>query len=123
MLGDHLRKRRLDLGWFQREVARQLGITTETICHWETNQTSPVYRDLPRIFEFLGYVPFQPGETLSEKLLFSRKILGLSRLKLAKMLGADEGTLLRWERGKAYPVGNHLKAVEELFGRIGLKVN
>jgi hypothetical protein len=40
-LGDHLRKRRLDLGLLQREVADKLGVDEMTTCNWEINRTSP----------------------------------------------------------------------------------
>ena len=39
-LGDHLRKRRLDLGLLQREVADRLGVTKDTIHNWESNHKS-----------------------------------------------------------------------------------
>ena len=34
-LGDHLRKKRLDLGLFQKDVAVAIGVGTMTICKWE----------------------------------------------------------------------------------------
>jgi transcriptional regulator with XRE-family HTH domain len=54
-LGDHLRKRRLDLGLLQREVAQKLQVNQMTICNWEINRTSPQLRFIPRIITFLGY--------------------------------------------------------------------
>ena len=54
-MGDHLRKRRLDLGLLQREVAEQIGVDAMTICNWEKQRTVPEIRCMPRIIEFLGY--------------------------------------------------------------------
>jgi len=54
-LGDHIRKRRLDLGLLQREVAEKLQVNQMTVCNWETNRTSPQLRFIPRIVAFLGY--------------------------------------------------------------------
>jgi len=56
-LGDHLRKRRLDLGLLQRDVAEQLHVHQMTITNWETGRTSPQLRFVPRILSFLGYNP------------------------------------------------------------------
>jgi transcriptional regulator with XRE-family HTH domain len=48
-LGDHIRKRRLDLGLLQREVAAKLSVTESTIWNWESNTTDPALRLLPAI--------------------------------------------------------------------------
>src|SRR3972149_6588254 len=54
-LGDHLRKKRLELGLPQRQVAKQMGVDPTTLCHWETNQIAPSTGMIPRIIRFLGY--------------------------------------------------------------------
>jgi DNA-binding XRE family transcriptional regulator len=61
-LGDHLRKRRLNLGMLQRQVAEVLGVDTTTITNWEKNRCSPSARMLPRIWRFLGFsrLPREP---------------------------------------------------------------
>jgi len=103
-LGEHLRKRRLDLGLLQKEVAQRLGVHKDTICNWETNRTSPPLRYLPRIIQFLGHVPhYITPETFGERILAVRRLLGLSQRELARRLGVDPGTLGRWERGKGRP--------------------
>ncbi|MBI3783979.1 MAG: helix-turn-helix domain-containing protein, partial [Deltaproteobacteria bacterium] len=56
-LGDHLRKRRLDLGLLQREVAEHLGVDSDSICHWETGYGEPKVHLVPRIIDFVGYIP------------------------------------------------------------------
>jgi DNA-binding XRE family transcriptional regulator len=40
-LGDHLRKRRLDLGLLQKEVGSIIGVDETTIYNWENNRASP----------------------------------------------------------------------------------
>lgn len=52
-LGDHMRKRRMDLGLFQREVASRIGVSEATIYNWEGNKTSPQIRHIPKIIQFL----------------------------------------------------------------------
>jgi len=40
-LGDHLRKRRLEVGLLQREVAAHLGVNKTTVYNWERHRTNP----------------------------------------------------------------------------------
>jgi DNA-binding XRE family transcriptional regulator len=46
-LGDHLRKRRLELGLLQREVAERLGVDETTVYNWERNRTNPSRQLVP----------------------------------------------------------------------------
>jgi len=41
ILEDHIRKRRLDQGLTQRQVAGIIGVNKGTIGNWETNATQP----------------------------------------------------------------------------------
>lgn len=103
-LGDHLRKRRLNLGLLQQEVAEQLGVAEATIVNWERNHTSPEIRFIPRIIAFLGYNPGdRQSGTLGQRLVTYRRRMGLSQKKLALYFGIDPTTLARWERGKGQP--------------------
>ena len=107
-LGDHVRKRRLDLGLLQREAADKLGVDAMTICNWEINRTSPQLRLIPRIITFLGYVPYdtQP-ETLGKRIIAYRRLMGLSQKELAGRLRVDPSTLGRWEGEKGCPSDKH----------------
>ncbi len=40
-IGDHLRKRRLDLNLLQKEVAQKLGVCDPSIYNWENNLLTP----------------------------------------------------------------------------------
>jgi DNA-binding transcriptional regulator YiaG len=102
-LGDHIRKRRLDLGLFQKEVAQQIGVDTTTIYNWERNANSPQVHQLPRVIRFLGYNPHPAAGSLPEKLTAIRRKLGLSQRVMAKRLGIDPGTLRNWENGRRCP--------------------
>ena len=111
-LGDKIRKRRLDVGLLQSQVADQIGVDATTITNWESNRTAPAIRYFPSIIWFLDYNPFPPGQTLPEKLTTARKVRGLSRRKLAKSLGTDPSTLAGWEKGRHRPT-------KKFLGRIG----
>jgi DNA-binding transcriptional regulator YiaG len=110
-IGDHIRKRRLDLSLFQAQVAQQLGVDETTVHHWETHATQPMIRCLPKIIAFLGHDPFPPAHTLGEQITRYRRANGLSRLQLAKRFGVDPGTLWRWESGQHLPGRIHLSRV------------
>ena len=100
-LGDHLRRRRLDLGLLQRDVAEELGVNETSIHNREYNRSSPALRLLPRTLAFLGYGPYdEPSEMLGEHIMAFRRALGLTQKELAHHLGIDPSTLGRWERGK-----------------------
>jgi DNA-binding XRE family transcriptional regulator len=57
--GDHLRKKRLDLSLRQKDVSQILGVSEASIWYWEKNLTSPSLHHLPKVIEFLGYVPYK----------------------------------------------------------------
>ena len=103
-LGDHIRKRRLDLGLLQREVAEELGVTESTIWNWEANYSSPQLRLIPKVIAFLGRDPHDTQtDSLGERLVACRRAAGLSQKELARRLGIDPTTLARWERGEREP--------------------
>ena len=77
---------------------------------------APAIRFIPQIVQFLGHVPFPAPATLPERLRFHRQALGLSRRRLAKCLGVDEGTLARWERGARRPAGRFATIIETFLG-------
>jgi transcriptional regulator with XRE-family HTH domain len=56
-IGDHIKKRRLELGMSRKDLADKLGITFYAVRGWEYEQKSPSAKVMPRIIEFLGYVP------------------------------------------------------------------
>jgi DNA-binding XRE family transcriptional regulator len=58
-MGDHIKKRRMDLKLTQREVAEKLSVDKTTIQFWENNRVKPSLAQIPKIIEFLGYDPFE----------------------------------------------------------------
>jgi transcriptional regulator with XRE-family HTH domain len=56
----HLRKRRLDLHLRQRDVAALLGVDPLTVTNWELGHTKPLATLRPAIVTFLGYDPTSP---------------------------------------------------------------
>jgi DNA-binding XRE family transcriptional regulator len=99
-LGDHVRKKRLDLGLIQRNVADQIGVSESTIYNWERNSNSPQVHQIPAVIRFLGYNPFPSEVSFADTLMVARRMLGLSQKAMAERLGIDPGTLKNWENGK-----------------------
>jgi DNA-binding XRE family transcriptional regulator len=52
-LGDRIRKRRLDLGLLQWDVAESVEVDETTILHWEKNRTQPTARHMGAVMVFL----------------------------------------------------------------------
>ncbi|HEY2989813.1 MAG TPA: helix-turn-helix domain-containing protein [Candidatus Binatia bacterium] len=114
-LGDHIRKRRLELGLFQKHVAKQIGVDEATVFNWESNETQSRIRHIPRIIEFLGYNPLSNSEGLSNRLLAARMVLGFTQRDMARRLGVDPTTILLWETRKRRPSRKLLRIVEEFL--------
>ncbi len=102
-LGDHIRKKRLDLGLLQKQVAARIGVAESTVYLWETNRVLPEVRSMPGIINFLGYAPYDPGWSLGQRLKAIRSALGLSQGEFARRVGLDPSTVAKWERGEHRP--------------------
>jgi transcriptional regulator with XRE-family HTH domain len=92
-IGNHIRRRRLELGWLQKEVAEAVGADTATVFGWEVLGRMPAVRFLPAIIKFLGYNPLPLEEAFSKQIRRARLTLGLSQQQLAKKVGVDESTV------------------------------
>jgi len=114
-IGDHIRARRLDLRIFQKDVAKRIGVTTDTITNWEKHRSTPTLRAWPAVLLFLGYDPRPDGRTIGEKLRLRRQALGLSWAEAARIIGVDPSTLSKWEFGRRQPVGVHLEKVDRFL--------
>nr|WP_317166116.1 helix-turn-helix transcriptional regulator [Sphingobacterium sp. SGL-16] len=100
-LGEHIRKKRIEKGLFQTDLARLFNVTHDCITYWENNRSKPQVQHYPDIIEFLGYFPFELDiSTFEGKIKAYRYINGLSQKNFAKNMGIDPATVTRWEEGK-----------------------
>jgi transcriptional regulator with XRE-family HTH domain len=114
--GDHLRKRRLELSLRQKDVSQILGVSEASIWYWEKNLTSPSLHHVPKVIEFLGYIPYEKSpKTLGEWIGNARRLFGITLKQLAYRLGIDPGTLARWEKGKGRPSAELLQIISDFF--------
>ena len=114
-IGDHIRKRRLDLGLFQRQAGAQIGVDEGTLWGWEKRGTKPELRHLPGIIRFLCYNPLPEPENFPARLVWARSSRGMDRVASARLIGVDPSTLARWETGRRKPSGRHLDALKLLL--------
>ena len=114
-LGEHLKKRRLEQGLFQRDLRKLFKLEKETYANWEKDKCKPAMKHWPGIIEFLGRDPNPEPATLGERLMAYRRHHGLSRIALSSILGADEATLWRWENDQRKPENEwHVDAIRRL---------
>ena len=100
-IGEHIRKRRIELGLLQKDVAQQIGVIEDSITHWENGRYEPQVQHYPAIIKFLGYYPFNhETDTFAGKLMQIRYCNGLGLQQCATLFHISVDAMKRWERGK-----------------------
>ena len=102
-LGQHIRKRRMDLGLLQRNVDEIVDTSIDCITFWENGKIQPQIHFFPKIIFFLGHYPFEEVNTFSGKLIKYRHHHGLTYKELGKWIGVDGTTITSWESRKTIP--------------------
>lgn len=99
-VGQHIRNKRIQTQLLQKDVAKIIGVSEDCITYWENGRSEPQIQFMPKIIEFLDYVPIEvDSATHRGKLLEYRMRQGLSQKRLGKLVGADANTIARWENG------------------------
>jgi transcriptional regulator with XRE-family HTH domain len=101
-LGDHIRKRRLDLGLLQIEVSATIGVSENTVWNWE-HGIEPELIHVPAVLAFLGYVPWKEPEDPIGRLAYFKKVKGLSFERLGVLMGKDPEQLNDWLSARVRP--------------------
>jgi transcriptional regulator with XRE-family HTH domain len=114
-LGDHLRRRRLELGLYQKDVAIQIDVTTSTIWNWENGWSTIAMGCMPKVIKFLGYNPIPCPEALMERLAWYKQAKGLPLEKLGAEMGRDPEQLADWLTGRHNPCRRNQKEIEEFL--------
>jgi len=115
-LGEHIKKRRLDLKLTVKEAGKLLGTDESSIIQWEKGRSIPrVYR-LPALIRFLGYNPLPEPRTLPERLLAKRLERGWSQKLASRHLGIDPSALRDWEHGRVILFRKHRRLVAKVLG-------
>jgi transcriptional regulator with XRE-family HTH domain len=101
----------MDLGLFQREVADKIGVSEASVYNWERG-IEPELVHMPKIIEFLGYVPFECPDDPIGRLTYYKLINGLSYERLGKVMGRDPEQLTDWLSGRKLPRKSNIELVE-----------
>lgn len=109
-IGDHIRKRQLDLGLLQIEVAAQIRVTESTVWNWE-HGTEPELIHIPAVLAFLEYVPWECPDNPVGRLAHYKKVKGLSYKRLEVLVGRDSEQLQDWLSGRVKPCKKNLEDI------------
>lgn len=120
-IGDQIRKRRLDLGLLQIEVAAQIGVTEDTVWNWE-HGTEPELIHVPAVLAFLGYVPWECPNDPVGRLAYFKKVKGLSLQRLGTLMGRNPEQLEDWLSGKVTPCKANVEKINEFLAGHMLRV-
>lgn len=105
--GEHVKRRRLDLGLTQVEVASRLGVSEATVVIWEKRAGVPPVNRLAKVYGFLGYcllgVASPSTAGIGYRIRRWREGLGLSLQQLATGARVDPPKLWEWEVGRRKP--------------------
>lgn len=104
-IGEHIRKRRLDLNLRQIEVAKIIDCDELSVVNWEKGHNEPSVNYMAGIVNFLGFNPVPEGASLAQMLVGYRKARGMTQKQFARKIGVDPSTLARWERVEREPIG------------------
>lgn len=114
-LGQHLRKRRLQLGFTQTQAADQLGISPFTMLNLEKDRTKPSVAAMPSLIRWLGDDHFPVPKTLQERMRAVRRVNGWTIREAAIRLGVYPGTWAEWERSGRVPWERLRERLEKLL--------
>ena len=113
--GDHLCKRRLDLGLTKVQAAERIGTNVDSIRQWEHNTATPTMIFRPAIIEFLGYCPEADATNFPAAVRLLRVKAGFSVSSLAIKLGVSGSSIRRWEQGINRPLPPTDQPLKTLF--------
>lgn len=122
-IGDHLRKRRLDLKLKAGDVAVWFGVDRDTVYAWEYNRHGPSKKRFSKVIEFLGYKPEASiGRFFGQELIAYRKVHGLTQMEFAKYLGVHKITLLSWEKNRSRPSDTKCAKILRFLNSVSLNL-
>ncbi len=112
-IGDHIRKRRRELGLTQCAAATRIGVCRDGLAQWEAGRKVPGVSLMPGVIDFLAYNPLPKPNSFPALLRYARLMLGLKQRDMATLLGVPIGTFNAWEQDKYLPSPVRRLSVEE----------
>jgi hypothetical protein len=91
-----------------------IGVAEATVWNWE-HGTEPELLYMPKIIEFLGYVPFECPDDPIGKLRYFKLVKGLSYERLGAMMGRDPEQLTDWISGRVRPCRRNIQSINRFL--------
>jgi transcriptional regulator with XRE-family HTH domain len=113
-VGEHIRKKRMDLGLLQREVAEIIGVTESSIWNWE-HGTEPELHYNPNIIRFLGYIPFDCPDDTVGRLAWYKRANGLTLNELGQQMQRHPDQLQEWLSATRIPFRKSQDRIEQFL--------
>lgn len=96
-IGEHIKKRRMDLKLYQSDVAESFGVSTDCLTYWENNRSTPQIIFYPKIIKFLGYSPLNFDETtLRGRIKAFRYRIGTNSKMFGNLMKVHPSTITEW---------------------------
>jgi transcriptional regulator with XRE-family HTH domain len=106
-IGDHIKAKRLNGRLQVKELAKILNITPATLINWEQGNNKPTTTHNKAVINFLGYCPLPTTlkliKSIGQQVRLKRMYEGLTAKQLARIIGIDTTTILRWESRDTNP--------------------
>ena len=116
-IGEHVKKKRLQLGLTQGQVAKRLSVCSASVTNWENGDNQPADAPtLQRIIRLLGYDPVPIRTTIPDLLRAKRRELGMGQREFAAYLGVDPSTIMLWEQGGTILPHRYRHRIASLLG-------
>ena len=103
-IGRLIHDKRTSCGITKRALAKRLNIHPDVVGLWERGIHQPRVGQYPAIMKFLGGPRISASQTLAEKIIKARYLMGWSQEKMADYLGVSERSVARWEKGQEPPI-------------------
>ncbi len=115
-MAKHIKRRRLDMGLYQRQVADIIGVKEGTIHNWE-HGSEPELVHMPAIISFLGYNPYPvpPSDDPLEQLRHYKISNGMDLTRLGEAMSKGHEQLADWLSGRHKPSRKSLDRIREFL--------
>lgn len=114
-IGDHIRAWRINNNLLQKDIAKMLQVTEDTITGWENGRVAPGIRQIPKINQLLGYLPVQiDTSTFGGEITYFRYLTGLTPKEFGALVKVDASTVRSWESKITLPKKSRLKQVKAI---------
>jgi site-specific DNA recombinase len=120
--GYYLRKTRKKRGESAAALAAHFGVTANRLVQWEQLNAVPSAKYIPRIIDYLGFIPWcrtpYAQETLGEAIRAARELCGLNQVALSQLTKVSQAMISALELGQT---GMSQKLFDKLENSLKIK--